>query len=119
MGGATDARVVVPHDLLAPPGSLVLGQAEHRRGEADQVLLDLSLVLAGGRDDRGERDVPARVGLVAVVEDAARGLGDPRARAGPGLIGTAGASGGSYAAISRSASSTAYAVSRARTTMLT
>ena len=78
--------IVVPHDLLAAPGGLVFGQVEHRRGEADQVFLDLTLILAGGGNDRCDRDVPGRVGLVAVVKNAARGFGDPCARARAGLV---------------------------------
>ena len=52
MGRATDASAMVADDLLATPGGLVLGETQHVRGEANEVLLHLPLVLAGGGDDQ-------------------------------------------------------------------
>ena len=78
----TDAGVVVAHNLLAAPGRFVFIECKHRWREADEVFFHLALILTGGRHNRRLRDEPRRVGLVAMIKDAARSLGDPGTFAG-------------------------------------
>lgn len=82
MGGATDARVVIAYDLFAFPFGVGLGNVEDRRGEPDQILLDLALILTGGGDDRRGDDFAVIVGLVSMIKNPPRRLGDPGARPG-------------------------------------
>src|SRR5262249_25245718 len=82
MRRTTDARIVVSYDLLALPGGLVFGQVEHRRCEADQVFLDLALILTRRGNNRGTDDLALRINGIVVIQDPPRGFGDPGSRTG-------------------------------------
>ena len=75
MGGAGDARVVVPDRLLDLPLEGLRRDIQPRLHEGPEVLLDRRQVLGGGRDDPGLLDLPVGADPVAVVEDSTRGLG--------------------------------------------
>ena len=60
------------------------GEVEVILDERPEVGLDGRLVLRGGRDDLRVEDRPVLVEAVAVVEQAARGLGGPVALTGTG-----------------------------------
>ena len=64
---ARHAVRMTDRDRTAIHVETILGQAEDGRGEADEILFDLPLVLAGGRDDSGERDVPGFREMSAVL----------------------------------------------------
>ena len=68
-----------------------IGRSRTPGRERGDVGLDRGLVLGGRRHDRRGRDLAVLADLVAVEEEAARGLGGPRRDAGPRLPGTAGA----------------------------
>src|SRR5215813_1813188 len=84
MGGAGDARVIVPDRLLASAGQPLVVEVEPVGHETAQVVLDGPLVLRGWRDDARAGDGAVGVYLVPVVEHPAGGLGDAVPRGCPG-----------------------------------
>ena len=83
VGGARDARVVVADGGLAQARRLGGGAPEDGGRQAAQVVLHLRLVLGRRRHDAGGVDESLVVGLVGLVEHAARRLGDGASDPGP------------------------------------
>ena len=85
MRGARNARIVVANRLLALPGELLLRQGQGLRHKMGQILLDPLLVLRRWRHDLGVKNGTSVVESIAVIQNAAWGLGAAIARGSPRL----------------------------------
>ena len=83
MGRAGDARIVIPHRLLAAPGQLFLRQIEIVGHELTKIGLNALLILRCRRDDLRVGDQSLLVNPVSVIEQSARRFGGAVADARP------------------------------------
>ena len=71
--------------MLTPPGRLGIVEVDNTGQVGAEVVLDLAQVLRSRRDNLGLGDQAVVADAVAVVEQAARGLGRVAALAGGGM----------------------------------
>ena len=89
MGRATDAGVVVAHQVLSAAGGFGVVEGEHAGDEGTEVVFDLPLVLRSGGHDLGLGNQAVVADPVAVVDQPAGRLGGVAAFAGLWSIGHA------------------------------
>ncbi len=72
---ARNAGIVIPDDLLALPGKLVVREIDVSLDVLAQIVLDGFLILGCRRNDLRVKDRPVLIKLLAMIKNPARRLG--------------------------------------------